>query len=139
MKTCFKCGKEKPLIDFYKHKGMADGHLNKCKCCTKQDNINNRNENLEYYREYDRNRPQRIPEGYFENYRKLKPKVRIAQNTVNNAIRDGKLSKQPCEVCGSLEVHAHHCDYSKPLDVMWLCPIHHKAWHKENGAGLNKN
>lgn len=44
---------------------------------------------------------------------------------VNNAIRDGKIARQPCEVCGR-KAQAHHEDYSKPLDVRWLCFQHHR-------------
>lgn len=51
----------------------------------------------------------------------------------NDAIRAGKLIKQPCEVCGEDKVHAHHLDYSKPLEVMWLCDKHHREWHKKHG------
>jgi len=37
MKTCFKCGNKLPLTEFYHHLRMSDGHLNKCKACTKSD------------------------------------------------------------------------------------------------------
>ena len=56
------------------------------------------------------------------------PEKRSAQVAVSNAIRDGRLERQPCEVCGE-KAQAHHDDYSKPLDVRWLCPIHHGALH----------
>lgn len=55
-KTCFKCLCQKPLTDFYKHARMADGHINKCKECTKNDVTQHRNKNIDRFREYDRNR-----------------------------------------------------------------------------------
>lgn len=55
-----------------------------------------------------------------------------ARRAVNNALAKGKMSKLPCEVCGSTKlIHGHHDDYSKPLDVKWLCPTHHYQRHQE--------
>lgn len=45
------------------------------------------------------------------------------------AINRGDLIKQPCEVCGEPKVDAHHDDYSRPLDVKWLCRKHHNELH----------
>ncbi len=46
------------------------------------------------------------------------------------AVRIGQLERQPCKVCGSKRVEAHHSDYSKPLRVIWYCQRHHQAWHR---------
>jgi hypothetical protein len=60
-------------------------------------------------------------------WRKDNPDGYKAQTAVGNAIRDGKLIKQPCQVCRSEDVEGHHEDYSKPLEVEWLCSRHHKT------------
>jgi hypothetical protein len=60
-----------------------------------------------------------------------------ANSAVLQAKANGTLIPGPCEVCGAtVRIHAHHNDYSKPLDVNWLCPKHHKARHKELGDTL---
>lgn len=48
---------------------------------------------------------------------------------VSRALKAGRLERRPCEVCGSTKAEAHHDDYSKPLDVRWLCKTHHLEHH----------
>lgn len=57
------------------------------------------------------------------------PDKRKAHTRVSNAVRDGRLERLPCEVCGAPTVEAHHNDYAAPLDVRWLCKVHHEAAH----------
>ena len=60
------------------------------------------------------------------------PEKRIAQSAVSAAIKNGKLIRGNCEKCGATElIHGHHDDYSKPLEVRWLCPKHHTEHHRE--------
>jgi len=134
MKICFKCKVEKDRTDFYKHPAMKDGLLGKCKECSKKDSIQHRNDNLESYRSYDRERsklPHRLELGVKINkeYRAKYPDRYKANTEVSNAVRDGRLEKWPCMVCGDVKSVGHHPDYSRPLDVVWLCQIHHKEAH----------
>jgi len=55
-KKCFKCNNVKPLLDFYKHPQMPDGHVGKCKECNKKDVKDNSILKKEYYRNYDKDR-----------------------------------------------------------------------------------
>lgn len=50
---------------------------------------------------------------------------RKANNKVNNEIKSGRLIKQPYEVCRDINTEAHHKDYTKPLEINWLCVKHH--------------
>lgn len=119
----------------------------KCKECVKAAVRSNRLENLEHYRSYDRNRsaqPERVAarkvysqtqEGRLaharanEKWQVANALRRRANNVVANAIKTGKLTPEPCFICGE-KAHAHHPDYSRPLSVTWLCPEHHKAAHR---------
>jgi len=66
-----------------------------------------------------------------------------SQNLVEKAILRGEILPPPeCEECGASYrfkdgrrgIQAHHDDYSKPLDVRWLCQKCHHEWHKTNRA-----
>lgn len=141
MKTCFKCGRALPLGEFYRHSMMADGYLGKCKECTRADVRANRKAHADYYRSYDKKRyeenPKRWQRGHPPKYRqrydlawKLRhPEKRRAHVILGSAVRRGLLTRQPCEICGG-RAEAHHDDYSKPLDVRWLCKPHHFEHHK---------
>ena len=49
-------------------------------------------------------------------------------------VKQGRITPQPCEVCGKLNTGGHHDDYSKPLEVRWLCPYHHRKLHAPQEA-----
>jgi hypothetical protein len=142
MKVCFKCGVLKPLSEFYAHSRMADGHLNKCRDCTKKDSKDNRRANFDHYKQYKAARA-RTPEARRAHRernrleRQQHPEKVRARHTVYNALRAGKLAKQPCEKCGTInDVHAHHDDYSAPLDVRWLCARDHAILHAGEGRAF---
>lgn len=156
MKKCFRCENEKPLNEFYKHPQMPDGHLNKCKECNKKDVRENRAKRREYYNAYDRlrsyseerksqkrireSRPE-VKEKIRKQKQKYKPDDRrkLANTAVGNAIRDGRLIKLPCWICGSMDnIEAHHPDYDSPLDVVWLCTEHHAQIHRDYTEELSR-
>jgi lysozyme len=69
-------------------------------------------------------------------YQKIKS---IIRSKTKMRIRRGLLIKQPCEVCGSLIVEAHHDDYEKPYDITWLCKKHHQEHHNNMPKVKRKN
>lgn len=87
-------------------------------------------------RDYYANNTERVSESK-RRWVEKNPKKRAVHGVTGYAIKCGLLKKMPCIICGDEKSHAHHCDYDKPLDVIWLCALHHADWHSKNGEGLN--
>lgn len=61
------------------------------------------------------------------------PEACKARKTASNALRDGRIVRQACETCdGTRNIEMHHDDYSKPLEVRWLCMKCHKCLHRKH-------
>jgi hypothetical protein len=132
-KPCIECGINKSVTEFYAHQMMRDGTVNVCKTCHKA-RMKRRRLTDPRVQEYDRLRYQQpgrkaATRKSTHRWNDKHPLAYKAHYTVSNAIRDGRLIKQPCTICGEEKVHAHHRDYSKPLDVTWLCVTCHQRIH----------
>lgn len=145
--TCKRCNITKPADAFYaSDKG-------RCKECIKSRVRENRSDNLDYYRSYDRMRYredderkarcQAMGKTVSMEYRVQKQRERrqadpskyLARQKVERAVAKGQIAKADnCFFCASSDkLQAHHHDYSKPLDVFWLCPPCHGKLHTING------
>lgn len=156
MKPCIKCKQVKPIEDFYAHPKMGDGHLNKCKTCciefaaahVEKLKVDPHWVAKERCRSRDKSKRYRIRGITFATSREVRKRwaarnerKRKAQHAANNAVRDGRLErKYNCEKCGaSGDLEKHHEDYSKPLDVQWLCTkCHGETRHKPFGSPMEK-
>lgn len=126
-KKCFKCGEIKLINQFYVHPKMGDGHLGKCKECTKKDVKIRTIVFNDKVRAYDKKRYK----GKRKNdarrraiiWKTENPEKYRAHYLLGNAVRDKRIIRPNyCEVCGKECIpHGHHTDYSQPLFVVWLC------------------
>jgi hypothetical protein len=57
--------------------------------------------------------------------------AKVARRLLNAAVQSGKVIRLPCEACGNQRSHGHHEDYTKPLDVRWLCATCHRREHSD--------
>ena len=161
LKRCGICASDLPPSEFHRDSRAKDGLQWRCKSCKRQYRESRREQGQVYakqYRETHRDKIREYNEQYQENnpvkvkawdrqYRDThrekinkarrasyyaNPEKPRAYRAIANAIKRGILIKQPCEMCGATErVDAHHDDYSKPLEIRWLCKTHHKQFHKE--------
>ena len=90
----------------------------------------NHDKQLLMVREWKKENIDKVRE-YISTYKKRHPKRNSAHSMVAWALKEGKITQKPCKECGELMVEAHHEDYNKPLDVIWLCEKHHKELHRQ--------
>lgn len=144
---CKSCEREKEAAHFYA------SNLSRCKECVKASVRANRAERIDYYRSYDRMRyreddarkahciamgktvPMEVRTQKQRERRQADPSKNIARLAVARAVKKGQIRKsETCYFCASPErLQAHHHDYSKPLDVFWLCSACHGKLHAING------
>ena len=147
---CKTCGIDKDADSFYKN-------CRECKVCKRERARLYREKNIDRIKAYDRNRPNakertQKQKEYKEKMRKENPEKfdkifhssrkryrakyhekMVAHNKVNEALRTGKLERPTeCSICHIKCIpQGHHSDYSKPLDVIWVCSSCHSKIHKE--------
>jgi hypothetical protein len=131
MKTCSTCKISQPLSNFQKCVTRKDGHQYRCRECQ------NALTRAAWHKNGDKNRARnraykRTEAGLDSSSRwsKSNREKRNAQKMVQVAVLSGKLVRKPCVKCGD-KAEGHHEDYSKPLDVVWLCQAHHAERHRE--------
>jgi hypothetical protein len=113
LRKCSVCEKYKPLDQFSIDRGRNGGISSRCHECK-----------LIVDRERAKSR-----KSYFAEYSKLHPEKRNAKDQACRACKNGLIKRGKCEICGSEEVVKHHDDYSKPLEIRWLCRKHHGEYH----------
>ncbi len=115
VKRCSRCKVEKPIDAFYKiTKGVRPGRLSwACQECSRADCRAWRVRNLESQRER-RRLFGKSPEGRIQ---------KRAQSAVYYAVKKGYLvRREACQDCGrNAETEAHHEDYARRLEVIWVC------------------
>lgn len=131
-KVCSKCKEEKPVENFRKSQSGKDGLRSGCNDChIEYMRIYNASEE---HREYNRQNMREYHKTH--KYIRKTGEKRVAEQTVCHSVENGKIEKPcTCSMCNQTfekqRIHGHHADYSKPLDVVWVCGMCHGKIHQE--------
>lgn len=137
IKECCRCHEIKPKSEFRKY-WKHDKYLctnSDCKSCEVKRSTEYSKNHAQWRLDINKKYRQ-TPKGKEAlkrrtiNYRLNNLEKQYAWNKVQRAIRDGKINRMPCQECGNPKSDAHHQDYSKHLEVIWLCKICHVKLHQ---------
>jgi hypothetical protein len=129
-KKCHKCGEVKSNDLFGISKVNRDGYQRWCKKCHSNYFKEHRIENAEYQKRFSKSdKGKESLKRRQKRYREKYPEKAIARDMINNRIKSNRILKEPCVICGLNYSEAHHYDYGKPTDVIWLCNKHHLEMH----------
>lgn len=127
IRKCNICDKEKSLNEFTRDKSSLNGFGYQCLVCKRV--VFAKWFNSKLGKQYKIAHRIKAIENEARSTLKF-PEKRKAREILRMNVRSGNVQKLPCEFCGDLKSEAHHTDYSKPLDVRWLCKKHHVSIHQ---------
>jgi hypothetical protein len=112
-RECSKCKSMLPISDFWRNKNKIGGRERVCKTCSTARQKAQRQ--TDEYREKDKL--------YLQKHRNENRDKYRARWLVDYHLRKGNIQKpERCEQCKKMDkLTAHHKDYNKPLDIVWLC------------------
>lgn len=157
LKMCKICKEEKDISEFTVKNKKTDNRYTGCKPCRYQQRVESFG-GPDGYREMQRKayhtrwkerllktckayskseKGRKVSRDSYKNWVSKNPEKYKAHKAVKKAIANGSLVRSPCEVCGQFKlrsdgrsaIQAHHDDYSKPLEIIWLCHDHHAERH----------
>jgi hypothetical protein len=110
-KWCWMCRRRLPVEEFSFSRSNYDGLSSHCRECGKAYKLQHYEQ---YYGEYYERTRQ---------YRREKPERYRCYWIVQEAIKNGDLVRPGmCSKCGKRDdIVAHHDDYNRPFDIVWLC------------------
>lgn len=127
-KICCRCKEEKILGEFRKDNRNKDKLRCECKECSSQSQAIYENSEKGKLRKIKYARSEK---GLLYEINRRKTIQYQARREFYNALRRGDIIRpEICPDCGrKTHVHAHHEDYTKPLDIMWFCRQCHDNFH----------
>lgn len=133
-KVCSECGQEKPLSEFNKRRSNPDGLQNRCRDCFSRYNKARYCADPQRFKDGVRKYREENLENVFATRMEMcetNPCEKNAREAVNLAVKLGYIERPDhCFGCGKRDsesrVTAHHHDYTKPLEIIWVCSTCHR-------------